>query len=426
MTHGPVFLVEDDDPLRQATAQALELAGFEVQAFASAALALKRVGRHFEGALVTDIRMSGMDGLALFEQVRTIDPDIPVILVTGHGDIAMAVRALRDGAFDFLAKPFATDHLTASVTRAIQSRALVLENRRLRHEAGRVATTIIGESEAAIDLRARVARLGRTDLDILIEGETGVGKTVIAEAIHRASPRAAEPFTSVNAAALDGLRTALEDAFEASAGGTLFLSDLANLDLTLQAILSELLERGGWRDAAGAWRARDFRVIAAARPPLEPLIAAGRLRADLFYRLATARLIVPPLRERRDDIALLFARFLQEAIAQTGSRTPELSAVDRRLLIEHDWPGNARELRNRAFAIALGLDRGGAAIEAPQGGSLAASVARYERALLVETLEAVSGHVTRAAELLETPRKTLYEKLDRYGIDPDAFRRKGG
>lgn len=419
---GRVLLVEDDIDLRAATAQTLELAGFDVESFDSARPALKHLSTAFNGVLVTDVRMPGMDGLALFERALEVDRDIPVLLVTGHGDIAMAVRALHDGAFDFLAKPFSTEHLTASVARALQQRALVLENRRMRAALGRAMHEIVGSSAAIQALRAQLAQIARTELDVLIEGETGTGKELFARTIRSQSNVNDGPFVSVHAAWLNGSETALTIALADAEGGILFIDDLGALTSPLQAILLDAVEHRQVITADGTNRPCRVRLIAASACAPETMVADGSLRSDLFYRLSAARLTIPPLRERKEDIPLLFSYFVREALGESGGRRVALSTTDRRSLLENDWAGNVRELRTFANAVALGLAR---PVSVAKGDPVPLSerLAQYERNALHEALEKANGQVTRAAHLLGTPRKTLYEKLSKYAIEPALYRK---
>lgn len=420
---GRVLLVEDDIDLRAATAQTLELAGFDVESFDSARPALKLLSTAFNGVLVTDVRMPGMDGLALFERALEVDRDIPVLLVTGHGDIAMAVRALHAGAFDFLAKPFSTEHLTASVARALQQRALVLENRRMRSALGRSMHDIVGSSAASQALRAQLAQIARTELDVLVEGETGTGKELFARTIHSQSSVAGGPFVSVHAAWLNGSETALTIALADAEGGVLFIDELGALTCPLQAILLDAIEHRQVTTADGTNRPCRVRLIAASACAPETMVADGSLRSDLFYRLSAARLTIPPLRERKEDIPLLFSYFVREALGESGGRRVALSTTDRRSLLENDWAGNVRELRTFANAVALGL---APPVSVAKGDPVPLSerLAQYERNALHEALEKANGQVTRAAYLLGTPRKTLYEKLSKYALEPALYRKK--
>lgn len=441
MAEPAILFVDDDAALREANVQTLELAGLAVQSFAGARAALSAINPGFAGAVITDIRMPGMDGLQFFERIRAIDPEIPVILITGHGDVPMAVRALQDGAFDFLAKPFAAGHLAASASKALAARALVLDNRRLRAaEAVRTESPLIGDSPAMVRLRETIAQVARADIDVLIEGETGTGKELVAAMLHRGSPRGARPFVAVNCAALPeayaeiellghaadavpGSRFARTGRIEASNRGTLFLDDIDGMPPSVQSRLLRVIEE---REVLPIGEARpvplDLRVIASVKPGLEALIERGQFRRDLFFRLNVVRLSLPPLRERRTDIAPLFAAFVREATAQTGQTDFRVTDGVRRHLIEHDWPGNVRELRNFAFSAVLDIAEPVAWESAELG--LAERMRAYEEMLVREALALAGGSVTRATELLRVPRKTLYDKMQRAGIVPSDYRAK--
>jgi len=426
-----VVLVEDDEPLQAATAQALDLAGFEPRPFGSAEQARKAISVRFAGCVVTDIRMEGMDGLEFMRAVHAIDPEIPVILITGHGDVPMAVAALKDGAFDFLSKPFSTDHLSAAVRRALQARALILDNRELRDTAAQAGSgELVGTSEAMAKLRTTVGQMAMIDLDVLLEGETGTGKELVARVLHRRSARALMPFTALLCSSLGesglgelfgpgdagrGLISELE-------GGVLFLDEIEALAPPLQARLLAYLDARERQIGEGR---TGVRVIAAARLSLEEEVRAGRFREDLYYRLAVLRMRVPPLRERREDVPLLFAQFVQEALGRTRRKRFDLSAGDRRRLIEHAWPGNARELRSYAYNAVLGLPQTPSPEAAPAG-TLAAQVAAYERSLIIEALQQTAGKASQACRILGISRQTFYEKLTKHGLKLDRYRKPAG
>lgn len=417
--NAPVLLVEDDEVLREATLQALELAGFSVASFETANRAARNLAPGFPGCVVTDIRMDGMDGMQLFAHIRDLDPEIPVILMTGHGDIAMAVRTMQNGAFDFLAKPFATDHLVAVVRKALQSRQLVLDNRALRKAVADNADDQMARSRIMERLRTSIAQVAMTNIDVQIDGEPGAGKEYWARQLHRQSSSFAQPFLALSAerflAEPDLFRAQL-----AAQGGTLYLEECAFLTTEEQAKLARLLDERERANLDGPNPA-SFRLIVSTRdgPAIAPL------NEVLAHRIGSIKLRVPPLRERREDIPVLFAQFVKEALAQSGRKKFEMTAADRRRLLEHDWPGNIRELRNYAFGAVLNLPRQALGAAASQGTrDLSTRVLEYEKMLLVDALEATGGHVVRACAMLGTPRKTLYEKLARHGIDPARFRKR--
>lgn len=438
-----VLFVEDDDTLRSATTQSLQLAGFETLAFGESPQALANVSPDFDGIVVSDIRMPQMDGLQLLAAIRAIDPDLPVILITGHGDIPMAVKALHDGAFDFLAKPFAVDHLTASVSRALEHRGLVLENRRLRALAAQPDgdDSLIGQSPAMLSLREAIVRIAAADLDVLVEGETGTGKELVARLLHRQGPRRGRRLVAVNCGALSDAsaeielfghgsdsvphtRLSREGLIAASDRGTLLLDDVDLLPLSLQPKLLRVLEeREVHPIGVDRPTVLDLRVIATTKSDLQIACEEGRFRADLFYRLAMLKLRVPPLRQRDGDRRLLFAHFVGEAEAALKQKAGDLPASAYLRLDRYDWPGNVRELRNFAFEAVLGRTPAEAERSEPDQ-PLAARVSAFEAGLIRESLERHRGNVAATVAELRIPRKTFYDKLDRHGLSPATFRRK--
>ncbi|TCS16630.1 sigma-54 dependent transcriptional regulator [Caulobacter sp. BK020] len=440
---GKVLFIDDDDALRAAAVQGLDLAGFEVTAFDNGPAALKALSRDFPGVVVSDVRMPGMDGLALFARIQAIDPDIPVLLITGHGDVAMAVAALKDGVYDFVSKPFPMERLAAALARALEKRSLVLDNRRLEAAAtfhGGAGSPLLGEAPVMQRLRATIAQLAEAEVDVLIQGETGVGKDLIAQALHRGGPRRARPMVTVNCAALP------EAVFEAelfgvtggAAGGrprigrlehadrgVLFLDEIEGLTPAMQAKLLRVVEeREIWPIGAAEPRHLDFRIIAAGKIDLVEPVREGLFRADLYYRLNVVTLVAPPLRERREDVPMLFGHFLAEAAARFRRPVPHLTAAVRDHLLGHDWPGNVRELAHYAERVALGLSSAitPEAGTGDQADGLAERVERYEAMAIRETLAACNGDARAAMALLRTPRKTFYDKLRRHGIEIDAYR----
>ncbi|WP_209427260.1 sigma-54 dependent transcriptional regulator [Pararhodobacter sp. SW119] len=447
MSNGRILLIDDDTDLRLSTAQALDLAGFDVTALEAPEEALALVGFGFPGVVITDIRMPGMDGLSLMNAIHRIDAQIPVILITGHGDVPLAVRAMRDGAHDFIEKPFSGSQLAETAARALDYRRLVLENRLLRAAAGQaddLEQRLVGRSTAMIDLRRRMRTIGPSETDVLILGETGTGKEVVARALHDLSARAGKPFIALDCAALPetqieselfgheagafpGAMRARYGRFEHARGGTVLLDDIGSMPLALQGrLLRVIQERVVTPLGANEARPLDLRFIATTRTPLEREVAAGRFRADLFYRLAVVTLTVPPLSARRADIPLLFARLLAEAarrhrIDPVTPPPPLLTG-----LMARDWPGNVRELRNAAERLALGMDiEAGAGLDALNGGSaggrLADRVAAFERAEIARALKAHGGTLKPVYESLGLSRKTLYEKMQRHGLDKSQF-----
>jgi len=428
-----VLLVDDDTVLRQALAQSFELAGIDVEPHGDPLAALARIDADFPGMVVSDIRMPGIDGIELARRVAAIDSEIPVILMTGHGDVPMAVAALKQGVFDFVAKPFAADHLIASAERALEMRRLVLDNRRLRlaAEEAQGAYPLIGETPVMMRLRDTVRQVAQADVDVLIEGETGTGKELVALLLHRWSGRRTRPFVAVDCAALPEA-IAEDELFGQAHGrtpgriaaahrGTLFLDEVDSMAPALQGRMLRVVEEREVR-AIGAEDPQilDLRIVAAAKSDLARAVDEGRFRADLLYRLDAVRLRVPPLRERRADVTLLFAHFLREAAERFGRPVPMIDGAIQARLLSHDWPGNVREVRNYANRVALGLSGEGQAEGDPL--PLPERVERFEGATIRAVLEEAAGDVRAALAILGIPRKTFYDKVARHGIDLNAYR----
>jgi len=437
-----VALVDDDDDFRSALAERLTLEGFEVSAFASAETALKALGPGHAGVVVSDLRMPVMDGRQLQARLQLIDPDLPVIMITGHGDIAEAVEAMRQGAYDFVAKPFPFERLQDSLNRALEKRALVLDNRRLlaaAADAG-VELPLLGEGEAMTRLREAILQLADARLDVLIEGETGVGKEVVARALHNSGRRRIHPFVAVNCGALpEGLIESEMFGHEAGAfagalkrrighieqshRGTLFLDEIESMPLAVQVKLLRIIEEREVQPVGAAQpRALDLRILAASKIDLAEAVRAGAFREDLFYRLNVIKLRVAPLRERREDVALLFAHFLNRAARREQRSPPPMTAAVRRRLLEHDWPGNVRELAHFAERVLAGVDSTGEPRPVVTAGGLAERVEQYEAELIRAALEQARGDIATVMDALRLPRKTLYDKLRRHGLKPAEFR----
>jgi two-component system C4-dicarboxylate transport response regulator DctD len=440
---GPVIFVDDDPDLRRATAQMLRLAGFEVQAFSSAASALAAITPGFAGPVVTDIRMPEMTGLQLFERVREIDPELPVLLVTGHGDVDLAVAAIKDGAYDFISKPFDAERLATAVAHAAEMRRLVLDNRRLKAAAeGTVDLPLLGRAPVIRRLRDTIAQVADADVDVLVLGETGSGKEVVARLLHDQSRRHARPFVALNCGALP--ETVLESelfgheagAFtgadrrrvgriEHASGGTLFLDEIESCPPAIQVKLLRVLETREVEPLGTNERRKlDLRVVAATKLDLGAPEARGAFREDLYYRLNVVTLRIPPLRERREDVPLIFAHYLRRAAERFGRPAPEITAAVRDRLTRDDWRGNVRELVHFADRVALGLAEeepilAGAALG--ESRSLPERVDLYEAEQIRAALRECQGNATAAMSVLGLPKKTFYDKLKRHGIQRSDF-----
>ncbi|MEN5302096.1 MULTISPECIES: sigma-54 dependent transcriptional regulator [unclassified Pseudomonas] len=436
-----VIVVDDEASIRTAVEQWLSLSGFSVQLFARAEDCLAQLPAHFAGVIISDVRMPGMGGMQLLERLQADDPDLPVILLTGHGDVPMAVEAMRNGAYDFLEKPFTPQHLLGSLRRALEKRQLVLENRRLHEQAdlkSRLETTLLGMSQGLQQLRRQVLDLASLPVNVLIRGETGSGKERVARCLHDFGPRAEKPFVALNCAAIpealfeaelfgheSGAFTGAQGKrigkLEYANGGTVFLDEIESMPLAQQAkllrvIQEQKLERLGANQSISV----DLRIIAATKPDLLEEARAGRFREDLAYRLNVAELRLAPLRERREDIPLLFEHFARAAAEKLGRAAPALSGAQLAQLLSHDWPGNVRELANAAERHALGL--GSPNIEVvPAGQSLGEQMEAFEAQCLRAALRQHAGEIKAVMETLQLPRRTLNEKMQRHGLVREDF-----
>lgn len=437
-----VVLVDDDDDFRSALAERLTLEGFEVQSVASAEAALAVLTPDYSGVVITDLRMPGVDGREFLARLQALDDGLPVVMITGHGDVADAVAALRDGAYDFVTKPFAFDRLAGSLARALEKRGLVLDNRALAQAMVQIdpAASLLGASPAIVRLRAVIQQIADAGMDVLIEGETGVGKEVVARALHTGGRRRVHPFVAVNCAALPEALIESElfgheaGAFpgatrkriglvEQSHRGTLYLDEIESMPLTAQVKLLRVVEQREIQPlGAPGPRRLDLRILASSKVDLEEAVARGAFRDDLYYRLNVVKLQVPPLRDRRDDVPLLFAHFLNRAAGAHATTPPPLTTAVRRHLLEHGWPGNVRELAHFADRVSLDV------MDAPTGprdeaeAGLSDRVDRFERELIEEALRRHDGDVSAVASALRIPRKTLYDKFRKHGLQPAAFR----
>lgn len=440
-----VVFIDDDEELRRANLQTLKLHGMTVDAHASARAALPHLHRDFDGVVVTDLRMPDIDGLQLFHRLRDIDPELPVILITGHGDIATAVQCMRDGAYDFLAKPYPSDRLITAITHAAEKRRLVLENRRLREAAFAAEgddTPFIGATPAMQRIKQTLRHIADADVDVLVEGETGTGKEVVATALHRLSRRRHRALVAINCGALPesvieselfghepgaftGAQKKRIGRIEHASGGTLFLDEIESMPLAVQVKLLRVLESRqitplGSNDV----RNLDLRVVAATKEDLGSPAIRAKFREDLFYRLNVVTIRIPPLRERREDIPLLFAHYLGHASRRFHRDIPDMPASIKQYVMTHDWPGNVRELAHFAERVVLGV-LNVPSMEAPatrfDTQSLPERMEHFEAQLIRDALQAHQGDIKATLESLGIPRKTFYDKLQRHGIDRQHY-----
>ncbi|WP_112873552.1 sigma-54-dependent transcriptional regulator [Paracoccus endophyticus] len=429
-----VAIVDDEPDMRESISQWLALSGFRTESFASAEEALKIIGPDWPGVVITDIRMPGMDGMAFLKRLMGQDSGLPVIMITGHGDVPMAVEAMRLGAMDFMEKPFNPDRMTELAKKATQARRITLDNRALRRdlsEGQQVMSKLVGASPAMDRLREDILDLGQADGHVLIDGETGTGKTLVAHALHAVGPRASRRFVQISCAAYtDEVLSArlfgpVEDglpAVEEARGGTLCLEDVEALSDPLQArLLAFIADQGA---------PAETRIIAISNARGEGRRAEDSLRPDLFYRLSALKITVPALRQRGEDILSLFTRMTEQFAEEYGCEPPQVTAQEAAQLLQAPWPGNVRQLINVAERAVLQNRRGTGSIasllmadgdETPQattteGKPLKEYVESFEKMLLDNTMRRHKGSISAVMDELCLPRRTLNEKMAKYGL----------
>lgn len=439
----PIVLLIDDEPeIRTSYTQAIDLAGFQVRSFANAESALDLVGYAFNGVVVSDIRLPKMDGMTLLGLIHGIDPDIPVVLVTGHADLPLAVNAMREGAYDFLEKPASAQNLSNVVSRAIGHRRLVLENRRLREVAGNrhgIEVRLPGRSGRIEDVRSQISTVAANRTDVFVTGETGTGKEIVARAIHDFSDRSQRPFVIVDctslpveqfdselfgheAGAFAGALRPRYGKFEHARGGTILLDEVSSLSREHQAKLLRVIEdRTIIRLGSHEPIALDVRFIATSKVPLEEEVAAGRFRSDLFYRLNTVTINLPTLAERREDIPVIFMHLVEAAAARHGRNEVKVTQSALSDLARRDWPGNIRELRNAAERYVLGLGQESKPRHGHEAMKLGDRMNEFERSIIASALDSANGSLKAVYEQLGISRKTLYEKMQKHGLDKRDF-----
>lgn len=445
-----ILVVDDEEDIRELVAGILSDEGHETRTAFDSDSALAAIADRVPRLILLDIWLQGsrMDGLALLDEIKTIHPNVPVVMISGHGTIETAVSALRRGAYDFIEKPFASETLADAAKRACEKRRLVLENRslkaRLASSSG-IEQVIVGRTPQVARLRSQITAYAATDADVLIMGETGTGKEIVARSLHDFGPRATGRFVPINCGALPeavieselfgheqgaftGAQKARVGKLEYASGGTVFLDEIESMPMALQIkLLRVLQDRRIARLGANEERDIDVRVIAATKEDLKAASQRGTFREDLYYRLNVLTLSIPPLRDRRDDIPLLFQHFVDVSAGRFKSAAPSIDAGVVTALLAHRWPGNVRELQNSAlrYALGLGLEIDGVAVAAAlsaapdghaPGSALADQLSRHERQIISDTL-ARTGHSLKATyEALGVSRKTLYDKMRRYGL----------
>ncbi len=436
-----VAIVDDEQDMRQSISQWLALSGFDTETFPSAEEALKIVGPEYPGVVVSDIRMPGMDGMALLKRLMSMDSGLPVIMITGHGDVPMAVEAMQVGAYDFLEKPFNPDQMTTLAKKAVTSRRLTLDNRALRRELSDgtgLMKKLVGASPVMERVREDILDIGQSDGHVLIDGETGTGKTLAAHALHAVGNRAGRKFVlfSCSSHEEDALTARLFGPFDESGqqplieearGGTLVLEDIEVLPASVQGrLLSWINDQG---------TPAETRIVAISNLQAEGKSIEDVLRPDLFYRLASMRITLPPLRTRGEDILTLFQRYCEGFAEEYGCPTPELSAQEAAELLQAPWPGNVRQLINIAERAVLQARRGTGTIASllmaegetvgpevtTEGKPLKEYVEAFERMLIDSTMRRHRGSIVAVMDELCLPRRTLNEKMAKYGLQRSDY-----
>jgi DNA-binding NtrC family response regulator len=430
-----IVVVDDEQDMRASISQWLSLSGFHPETYASAEEALGALGPEFPGIVVTDIRMPGMDGMALLKRLMGMDSALPVIMITGHGDVPMAVEAMRLGAYDFLEKPFDPERMTELARSALKARGLALENRALRHELADGSTImrrLVGNSPEMVRLREDILDFGQADGHVLIDGETGTGKTLVAHALHAVGPRAGKRFVSLSCFGIGDEQLAARlfgpvesgglPLIEEARGGTLCLEDIEALSPALQGRLLTFIN-----DQATP---PDTRIVAVCNEHKPGRTLEDVLRPDLYYRLAAMKLTLPPLRMRGEDILALFKSYADDYAEEYGCPAPDLSAQDAAYLLQAPWPGNIRQLISIAEQAVLQNRRGAGSVVSlvmaeneASGGALTTEgkplkdyVEAFERTLIDNTMRRHKGSIVAVMEELCLPRRTLNEKMAKYGL----------
>ena len=450
MVNAKVLFIDDEKHIRQANKQTLELADLEVLCEECAERGLELLNREWPGIVVCDIRLPNMDGLQFLLEVQKIDRDLPVILITGHGDISTAVSAMRDGAYDFIEKPYSAERLVKTVLRGLEKRGLTLENRNLRRELvlhSAPGPRIIGRTPAMEKLRTTIAQVADTGADVLVLGETGTGKELVARALHENSSRREKNFVAINcgavaesimeselfgheAGAFTDAKSMRIGKFEHANGGTLLLDEIESMPMRLQInLLRVLQERTIERLGSNRVIPINLRVVAATKVDLLKASEEGNFRLDLYYRLNVVSLFIPPLRERREDIPLLFHHFLLVAGHRYQQEVSMPSNTQMNGLMSYAWPGNVRELRNFAERYVLlgrqfdwSLEKMLSGEESIQNRSLPQQVDCFEKSLLEHALVSSSGSIKDVMASLNIPRKTLYDKMRKYGLKKSDYK----
>ena len=443
-SNNQVIIIDDEAIVRDAMLQTLGLEGYQARAYEDPNDAIAQCSLTWPGVIVCDVRMEIMDGIDVLQSILAIDHDIPVIMFSAHADIAIAIQAIRIGAYDFLEKTNDPEHQLNTVLRASKKRQLVLENRRLRQAVDgqhAIESRMIGQTPQLKRLRDTVLQLAQVDVDLIINGATGTGKEVVARCLHDFSSRAKEPFVALNCGALSesiieselfghetgaftGALKKRIGKIEYANGGTLFLDEIESMPASLQVqMLRVLQERVLQRLGGNSDITVDIRVLAASKVNLREAAEKGEFREDLYYRLNVASVEIPTLAQRKDDIPLLFKHFIEQSCQRTGRKAEPIPNSLLHQLSLNPWPGNIRELRNVAERWFLGLPMSTEQDTLPvtQVGSLEESMDSHERAIISAALTTHQGHAEKTAESLGIPRKKLYLRMKKHGLDRNDY-----
>ena len=442
-----IILIDDDDDFRHALEQSLKLANYELTAFSGAEQAIANISKHQNLVVITDIRMPAMDGMTCLNHILAIDPTIPVILMTGHGNISGAVEAMRAGAYDFIEKPFAIERLTSIIDNAFTKRQLILENRSLKIELtdkNTLKSNIIGNSTLMQKVRTQVKTIASAPVDVLLIGETGSGKEVISRALHDEGDRSGNPFVAINCGAIPAEMMESElfgheaGAFtnankkrigklEYANGGTVFLDEIESMPMDLQIKLLRVIETRSLEPlGSNKSVAIDVRFIAATKIDLAKASANKKFRLDLYYRLNVVTIEIPPLKDRKEDIPELYQHFIHEFETRYDKKFPQISNEQLTSFNQYDWPGNVRELRNMIDRIGLGMWSGLDQTQSPENISLMAidstqllqdRLGKYEAEIIKSELQKNNGNMKKTYESLGISRKSLYDKIQKHGIE---------
>ncbi len=436
-----VAVIDDERDMRLSITQWLALSGYEPESFASAEDAIVNIGPNYPGVVITDIKMPGMDGMKLLKKLMGQDSTLPVILITGHGDVPMAVEAMRLGAFNFLEKPFEPEELTQLVKSAVQSRRLTLENRELRHElsdGSKIIRKLAGSSKIMLKLKEDILDFSQSDASILIEGETGTGKTLVAHALHAASQKSTKKLIIIHCSAFDEaslskrlfgpieVSDSFLPAFEEAKGGTLILENIETLPINLQGKLLDKM--------AELENSLETRLITISNHS-SPLSAKKMLRDDLYFRISSLKISVPPLRKRGSDILDLFSQYTLSFSEEYGCSPPLLNSEQSSQLLHAPWQGNVRQLINIAEQIVIQSRRGNLNLSSllivtdenvdntktSDGKPLKEYVEEFEKSLIESIMRKHKGSINRVMEELLIPRRTLNEKMAKYSLNRSDY-----